>query len=135
MKTAANPAPTRDTSDLEAGLFRAATWLAVSALPFLVFILSGPTQFRLVILSPAGGAVLVAGAALAYAGARLRRRPVIALAGVVFALAALLQLAQFGRGPTLLGGGGSMIALFGAFCVRFLALGLVRLPAPASPAR
>ena len=106
---------------------RATQWLALAPIPLLIFLLPGPTQFRLVILPEAGALVLLMAGLAAFIGARLVRPALVIGAGVLCALACVLQLAQFGRGTIWLGGGGSMIPLYLAFAVGYLTLSLIRI--------
>lgn len=105
---------------------RATQWLALAPLPMLVFLMRGPTQFRWVIMPTTGALILVAAGIVAFVGARLARRPLVIGAGVICAVAFVVQLAQFGRDTRWLGGGGSMIALYLAFALGYLTLGLIR---------
>lgn len=107
-------------------LDRAAWWLALCALPFTLFALGGPVTVHLVKVTGPALVVLLGLCALAAAGARTGRSVLIMAAGAGLLLAALVQLAQNGRGTNWLGGDGSTYAVLLGFGVGLLALGLGR---------
>lgn len=73
-----------------------------------------------------GALVTAALALVALAGAGLRRRPLVLLAGSGFALSAALTIIQTGRDPNWLGGRGNTLSLFLACAVGLLTLALVK---------
>lgn len=109
-----------------ATLDRAAWWLALAALPFALFALGGPVTVHLVKVTGPALVVLLVLCALAAAGARTGRGVLIMAAAAGLLLAALVQLAQNGRGTNWLGGDGSTYAVLLGFGVGLLALGLGR---------
>ncbi len=73
------------------------------------------------VVFPVLGLVAVLGVALA-------KRLIVILAGAGFALAALVQLAQFGRSPNWLDGNGSTFSLLMALGIGLLATALTLCP-------
>ncbi len=99
--------------------------LAATSLLWAPFLLSGPTQFRLLRLSGQGFALLVVAGLVAWLAAP-RRQTVVVGVGVVLLAAGVLQVAQVRATPNLLGGGISLAALLVTYGVGFLVLGAAR---------
>lgn len=110
-------------SGLDRRLARAAMWLGVFGVFAASFALaSGPWKAADVKGPPA--IVTIVLGLVAIAGALLAKRVLVLLSGVGYLAAALLQLAQFGRGTNWLGGSGSTFTLFLGFGVGLLAVAL-----------
>ena|SRR5215813_11373409 len=107
---------------------RAALVLGVGVLASGLFALVDRDQYRMVRLDGPGLVVLLVLGVLAVAGGWLGRRELVAAAGAGFAVAAVVQLVQLGRGTNWLHGDGSTLSLFLGFAVGLLVLGLTPIP-------
>ena len=110
----------------QATLDQAAWWLALASLPFALFALRSPVPVHFVKVTGAALLVLLVLCALAAVGARTGRGVLVLAAAVGLLIAAVVQLAQTGRGTNWLGGDGSTYSVFLGFGVGLLALGLAR---------
>lgn len=104
---------------------RAALLLGAVAVLSPVFALSTSSNNNFVTVRNGGLVVLVVLGAVALAGGLLSRPPLVLAAGVGFALAALLQLAQLGRSTNWLDGSGSTFSLLLALAIGLVTVGLV----------
>ncbi|MDQ3484487.1 MAG: hypothetical protein M3445_03620 [Actinomycetota bacterium] len=103
--------PTRSPRD------QAALALGLVGLISPLFALSTSSNNNFVLVEDLALLVFPALGLIAVAGALTARRTLILVSGVGFALAALLQLIQFGRATNWLGGNGSTFSLFMALAV------------------
>lgn len=113
-----------------ARLTRAAVVLGVAGLVSPLIALPPSGLYGFVRVKGAAIVVVVVLSLLAIVAGRTGRRPLVALAGAGFVVAALLQLVQFGRATNWLDGDGSTVSLLLGLGVGLLTLGLVPLPAP-----
>jgi hypothetical protein len=102
--------------------------LGVAALVGALFVFTRglPAAVNLVHVSVATAIVLIVLGLLALAGGLLGVRRAGLIAGFGFLAAAVLQLAQLGRGPDLLGGDGSTMALLGGLGIGLVAVSFTR---------
>jgi hypothetical protein len=112
-------------------VWRSALVLGVLAAGCGLFTLVEPIQYRLVRLEGWSLVLLLVLAGGTVAAALLRNRPLLAVAGAGFVLAAAVQLAVW-SGSNPLGGDGSTVSLFAGVGIGLLVLALTPLPDPAS---
>ena len=105
---------------------RAALVLGVGALACSVFALAPGSQDKadFVELKDTGLIVLLILGAIAALGGLVGNRLVVTVSGAGFAVAAVIQLVQWGRDTNWLAGDGSTVALLGGFGLGLLAIGL-----------
>lgn len=106
-------------------LDRAALALGGAGIVSPLFALSTSSNNNFVLMQGASLFVLPALGAFAVIGAVMGKRLIVLLAGMAFGLAALLQVAQFGRTTNWLDGGGSTFALILGLGIGLLVVGLV----------
>lgn len=110
---------------------RAVIGLGVGAAASVLLSLADKRPWWVVTLDGTGRLILLVLAAVTVAAGLLAMRALVAVAGLAFLAAAVLQLVQMSwTGANLLGGDGSTLSLLLGFAVGLLALGLT--PAPAS---
>lgn len=107
-------------------LDRATTVLGIAGVVAVVFWPLNGDPWEFVKIGPAAAVVTVILGGVAVAGGRLGRSALALAAGAGFVLAALLQLAQFGRGTNWVGGNGSTFSYFLGLGVGLLAVAAVR---------
>lgn len=107
-----------------APLSRAAVGLGAAGIVSPVFALSTSSNNNFVLVQGVGLVVLVVLGLLAVAGGLLERPLLVRLAGGAYAVAAILQLVQFGRTTNWLGGNGSTFALMASLATGLLVVGL-----------
>jgi len=107
-----------------APLSRAAVGLGAAGIVSPVFALSTSSNNNFVLVQGLGLVVLVVLGLLAVAGGLLERPLLVRLAGGAYAVAAILQLVQFGRTANWLGGNGSTFALMASLATGLLVVGL-----------
>lgn len=107
-------------------LDRAALVLGVATLASSVFAVTTGRgdSVDLVHLRGAGLVVILVLGVVAVLGATLHRPLLVMVPGAGLVVAALLQLAQVGRRPNLLGGDGSTLSLMGGLGLGLLVVGL-----------
>ncbi|MGI8901196.1 MAG: Rv1678 family membrane protein [Nocardioides sp.] len=108
------------------------TALALGAVGVIapVFALSTGSNNNFVVVDGLGLVVFPVLGLVAVLGVVLDKRPVVVLAGAGFAVAALVQLVQFGRSTNWLGGNGSTFAMLMALGIGLLVTALTPPPAP-----
>ncbi len=106
-------------------LGRAALVLGAAGVLSPVFALSTSSNNNFVQVRNGGLATFVILGLVAILGAVLAQRLLVVVAGAGFALAALLQLVQFGRSTNWLDGNGSTFSLLTALAIGLLIVGLV----------
>ncbi len=105
---------------------RAAMTLGLAGVASPLFALSTSSNNNFVLIQGAGLFVVAVIGACAVLGAVMGIRVLVLAAGVLYLVAALLQLAQFGRSTNWLDGGGSLFALMLGLGIGLLALVLAR---------
>lgn len=103
----------------------APTVLAASTVLWAPFLLSGPTQFRLIRVSGQGFALLAVAALIAWFAGR-RSAAAVTGAGALLVVAAIVQLVQVRADLDLVGGGLDLAALLFTYGVGYLVLGRAR---------
>ena len=103
---------------------RAALILGAAGIASPVFALSTSPNNNFVDVEGLALLVFPVLGAVAVLGVVLASRPVVLASGAGFVVAALVQLAQFGRSPNWLGGNGSTFSLLLALGTGLLVLGL-----------
>ncbi len=106
-------------------IFRAAILLGAVGVLSPVFALSTSSNNNFVKVAGLGLVVLVLLGACAVLGGFLENRLLVRLAGAGFALAALVQLVQFGRSTNWLAGNGSTFSLMLGLAIGLLVVGFV----------
>ena len=109
---------------------RAVLALGAVALASPLFALSTSSNNNFVLVRGAGLVVLPLLGLVAVLGAASSRAPIVMMAGAGFLLAAVLQLAQFGRSPNWLGGNGSTLSLLLALGIGLIVAALAPVPPP-----
>ena len=109
---------------------RAVLALGAVALASPLFALSTSSNNNFVLVRGVGLVVLPLLGFLAVLGAAASRAPIVLLAGAGFLLAAVLQLAQFGRSPNWLGGNGSTFSLLLALGIGLIVAARTPVPPP-----
>ena len=104
---------------------RAAVLLGAVGLLSPAFALSTSSNNNFVTVQNGGLVVLVVLGALAVVGGTTDRMPLVLVAGLGFAAAALLQLVQLGRSTNWLDGSGSTFSLLLALAVGLVTVGVV----------
>lgn len=104
---------------------RAAVLLGAVGMLSPVFALSTSSNNNFVTVQNGGLVVLVVLGALAVVGGTTGRMPLVLVAGLGFAAAALLQMLQLGRSTNWLDGSGSTFSLLLALAVGLVAVGFV----------
>lgn len=99
---------------------QAALTLGIVGVITPVFALSTSSNNNFVLVQSLALVVFPVLGLIAIAGALTRGRPLILISGVGYALAALLQLIQFGHATNWLGGSGSTFSLFMALGIGLL---------------
>lgn len=110
---------------------RAALALGVTGLVSPLFALSTSSNNNFVLVQSLGIVVLPLLGLLAVVGVVVARRPLVLLAGAGFAVAAVLQLVQFGRATNWLGGNGSTFSLLMALGIGLLVVAVAPIGSPA----
>ncbi len=103
---------------------RAALALGVVGVISPAFALTTSSNNNFVLVQGLGLVVFPVLGLVAVLGVALAKRLIVILAGAGFALAALVQLAQFGRSPNWLDGNGSTFSLLMALGIGLLAAAL-----------
>jgi hypothetical protein len=103
---------------------RAALALGVVGVISPAFALTTSSNNNFVLVQGLGLVVFPVLGLVAVLGVALAKRLIVILAGAGFALAALVQLAQFGRSPNWLDGNGSTFSLLMALGIGLLATAL-----------
>ena len=103
---------------------RAALALGVVGVISPAFALTTSSNNNFVLVQGLGLVVFPVLGLVAVLGVALAKRLIVILAGAGFALAALVQLAQFGRSPNWLDGNGSTFSLLTALGIGLLATAL-----------
>jgi hypothetical protein len=107
-------------------LDRAATVLGAAGVVAVVFWPLSGDPWELTKVGPVAAAITVILGGVAVTGGRLGRSELILVAGAGYLLAALLQLAQAGRGANWVGGDGSTFSYFLGLGVGLLAVATAR---------
>ncbi|MDQ3480960.1 MAG: hypothetical protein M3423_06480 [Actinomycetota bacterium] len=103
---------------------RSALVLGVVGVVSPIFALSTSSNNNFVSVQGAGLVVLVVFGACAVIGGVLAKRALVVFAGAGYAVAAILQLLQFGRSTNWLDGTGSTLALMLGLAIGLLVVGL-----------
>lgn len=105
---------------------RAGLVLGVATMASSVFVLTtgGPAPIDVAHLRPAGVIVLAVLGLVAVVGAAIGRPPLVWVAGIALAAAAVVQLVQLG-GTTNWLGNGSVVALMGGLGLGLITVGLI----------
>ena len=109
---------------------RAVLALGAVALASPLFALATSSNNNFVLMRGLGLVVLPLLGLVAVLGAMASRAPIVLLAGAGFLLAAVLQLAQFGRSPNWLGGNGSTFSLLMALGIGLIVAARAPVPPP-----